>query len=97
MIDHWDRLRLRSSVGVAGAGAVQSYQDGYLSELMLPGDLESRLAARLPELSTGEMLFSGTIPSMRGLVISDVFAMELADEVTGRTIRHSYRVDVEDR
>lgn len=93
VLDHWDRLRIRSSVAVNGAA--QPYQDGYLSELMAPDDLESRLAQREPELSAGEMLFSGTIPSMRGLVISDVFAMELVDEATGRAIRHSYRVIVE--
>ena len=87
---HWDRLRLKSSINVEGH--LEPYQDGYLSELMEPRELEVRLAASLPALSFGDMLFSGTVPSKRGLVISDLFAMELLDEVTGRSIKHSYRV-----
>jgi len=90
--DHTDRELEKSDVPLSKAVCPKVVAPVLLSELMLPGDLESRLAGRLPELSAGELLFSGTIPSMRGLVISDVFAMELVDEVTGRTIRHSYRV-----
>ena len=94
LADHWDRLRLKSSVNVDGH--LVPYQDGYLSELMEPRDIERRLAESLPAFSSGDMLFSGTIPSKRGLVISDLFAMELLDEVSGRSIKHSYKITQRD-
>jgi hypothetical protein len=59
---------------------------------MEPGELERRLAETLPALSLGDMLFSGTVPSKGGLVISDLFVMELLDEVSGRSIKHSYTI-----
>ena len=94
LADHWDRLRLKSSVNVDGH--LVPYQDGYLSELMEPRDIERCLAESLPAFSSGDMLFSGTIPSKRGLVISDLFAMELLDEVSGRSIKHSYKITQRD-
>lgn len=40
------------------------------------------------------VLMSGTVPSLGGISYADGYDLELHDPVLGRTIRHSYRVDV---
>lgn len=90
VIDHWDKLRLRSWIRINGRREI--YQDAYVAELLDPASLEKHMAAQLYPFAVGDVLFSGTVPSKGGLRISDLFEMELIDEVTGRSIQHSYKV-----
>lgn len=91
LADHWDRLLIKSRVSVA-ASKVQ-YQSGLLSELIRPEQLVEHITRKLGQVRQGDLLFSGTIPTPTGLIVSDFFEMELFDPVLNRTIAHQYRVE----
>ncbi len=89
---HWDDLILRCW---ASEGAERRlYQEATLTALLPPkawlGMLEDLFGAKPHHV----VLMSGTVPSLGGISYADGYDLELHDPVLGRTIRHSYRVDV---
>lgn len=91
VVDHWDRLRLRSYL--VGAGQRELYQDGELGRNRTASDLIERYAgtATLPE---GTAMFCGTLPVHGTLRSAEGFELELLDPVLGRSIHHAYRTTV---
>jgi hypothetical protein len=89
--DRWDRLTLRSWVGERGRE--QLYQEGSMSQVMRPEDLLSILRGRLGPAVDGAAIYTGTVPLIGGAFAPrPYFEVELADEVTGRSLRCGYRV-----
>ena len=88
---HWDRLVLRSHVRVDGTRRL--YQEGPVATMRPPGEL-IRLYCREDRLPDGTSMFCGTLAVHGGIAPAEVFEMELEDPVLGRTISHSYRVNV---
>jgi Protein of unknown function (DUF2848) len=89
--EHWDRLVLRCWVHARGERSL--YQEAALAELLNPEDwlpILSREGIGQP----GLVFLSGTPPTVGGLVYADAYDLELEDPLLGRSIRHSYGVEV---
>ena len=87
----WDQLRLRSWID--GPDGRVLYQEGRLASMRTPADLAQRFTGGAAMLPEGTLMFCGTLGAIGGVRPSPAFAMELADETTGRTLAHSYRID----
>jgi hypothetical protein len=101
IIDHWDRLVLRSHVTVAGHKVL--YQDFSVSKVMDP---QYHFRSSLELAKDGNFLFGGSwgaapgVPSdiyqfqksIRGLNFPRDFHFEIHDPILGRTISHGYDV-----
>lgn len=88
---HWDELVLRSWATIDGKRVL--YQESPVSSLRTPRDLIRRYtgSATLP---TGTLMFCGTPGAIGGIRPGTRFEMELCDPVLGRTLTHSYDVDL---
>jgi hypothetical protein len=100
--DHWDALRLKSSVTISGERV--QFQDYPMSQLV---NLDSHFRANPSLRENGTVLFSGssdTLPSAppnlynitvgkEGIFPRD-FHFEMHDPVLGRTISHGYNIQV---
>jgi hypothetical protein len=84
VVPHWDRLILRSRIGVAGT----LYQEAPLAALRPPADLLGRAGGLAP----GGVMFGGTVGAIGGIRPAPRFAMELEDPVLGRRLSHGYEV-----
>jgi len=98
VLDHWDALILRS--WIKEDGEFRLYQQGTLASLRTPGDLLERYLSglqlpecglALPQAPDGLAMTCGTLAANGGIRPALEFRMELADDVLGRTISHSYR------
>lgn len=88
---HWDQLILRSWIEENGVQVL--YQNDTLDTLQLPGALASRhFATTVP--SAGAVMLCGTVPVIGDIRPSARFTMELEDPVLGRSLRHSYDVQM---
>lgn len=87
VVDHWDKLILRSRIEEAGIEVV--YQDGPVSSLRSPFDLISKYSKEgvLPD---GSVMFCGTHAAIGGIRPSKKFSMELIDPVLNRKLTHDY-------
>lgn len=90
--DHWERLVLRC--WVTKDGVRQLYQEATLADLLLPDFWFKTLEDLLGRKPRNVALMSGTVPAKPGLIYADAYDMELEDPVLGRTIRHSYGVEM---
>ncbi|MFT3776818.1 MAG: DUF2848 domain-containing protein [Ottowia sp.] len=90
--EHWDQLVLRSDI-VEGDAAV-AYQDGPLAMLRRPLDLIAGYTGGQTLLPAGCAMTCGTVAAIGGIRPSASFAMELADPVLQRSLRHTYAVDM---
>jgi hypothetical protein len=86
---HWDQIKLRAFATIDGRRT--AYQDGTLAGMRTPADLISRLGK---PLSSGSVMFCGTLAAIGGIRPASRFEMELEDPVLGRTLRHSYDIEV---
>jgi hypothetical protein len=86
---HWDQIKLRAFAIIDGRRA--PYQDGTLAGMRTPADLISRLGQ---PLSSGSVMFCGTLAAVGGIRPASRFEMELEDPVLGRTLRHAYDIEV---
>lgn len=89
---HWDQLVLRC--WVTKDGKRDLYQEGALTALQPPDVWFSMLNDLFGRVPPNIAVMSGTIPSHGGLVYADAYDMEIHDPVLGRTIRHSYAVQL---
>ncbi len=89
--DHWDDLELIAWQTKNGEEVV--YQKSKLSALL---SLESLREEALKLYSSLEdcIIFSGTIPALKGLVYGERFRGCLKDEVLGRSLEFGYKVKV---
>ncbi len=86
--DHWDELEMISFVRVQGREV--AFQKGSLSTLLKVPDLIDRSGFS----SDGLALYCGTVKFLDEYVYGDGFGMELRDPVLGRSLRHTYSLDV---
>lgn len=89
---HWDELVIRSFVRENGAEVL--YQDGPLGSLRTPADLIAGYVGGQAGLPAGVAMSCGTVSAIGGIRPSSNFAMELFDPRSGRSLRHSYAVEV---
>ena len=89
VIDHWDRLVLRSFAHSGGTRRV--YQEGAVAGIRPPHEL-IRLHTGGKDLPPNTAMFCGTLPVDGGLKAADIFEMELEDPVLGRKITHRYAI-----
>ena len=89
VIDHWDRLILRSFAWIGGRREL--YQEGTLDAMLPVSELIARGFAdgKLPD---GCAMFGGTFAAKGGIRPASRFEFELKDPVLERTIRHAYDV-----
>ena len=89
VIDHWDRLILRSHAW--SGGERELYQEGTLAAMLSVSELLARGFAdgRLPD---GCAMFGGTFAAKGGIRPASRFEIELEDPVLKRSIRHAYDV-----
>jgi hypothetical protein len=89
VIDHWDRLILRSHAWIGGKREL--YQEGTLDAMLPVSELIARGFAdgKLPD---GCAVFGGTFAAKGGIRPASRFEFELEDPVLKRSIRHAYDV-----
>ncbi|MFZ2331260.1 MAG: DUF2848 family protein [Atribacterota bacterium] len=90
MLNHWDQVQLRSWV-IENKERIL-YQEATLEELLpfkkLLEFVQKKVKGKLEDIP----IFSGTIPTLKGLIFADYFEMEIVDPVLDRSIRHQYSV-----
>jgi Protein of unknown function (DUF2848) len=89
VIDHWDRLILRSHAWIGGKREL--YQEGTLDAMLPVPELLARgfEGGKLPD---GCAMFGGTFAAKGGIRPASRFEFELEDPVLKRGIRHAYDV-----
>jgi hypothetical protein len=83
---HWEKLLLRSWIEEKGRKVL--YQEGGVSAMRTPEDLQARYGALKP----GEAMFGGTLAAQGGIRGSQKFEIELEDPVLKRSLRHVYSI-----
>ncbi len=89
---HWDQLEMVSYATVNGERRL--YQKGTLAGLRDPQDLLSRYRATGGAFGVGAAMFCGTLAIQGEIQYAPTLELELSDPVLGRTLRHTYHVDV---
>ena len=89
VIDHWDRLILRSHAWIGGKREL--YQEGTLEAMLPVSELLARGFAD-GKLPGGCAMFGGTFAAKGGIRPASRFEFELEDPILKRTIRHAYDV-----
>jgi Protein of unknown function (DUF2848) len=89
VIDRWDTLAIRSHATINGE--VVLYQEGSLTNLRPPSDLINKWTNG-GALTSGTVMFCGTLGAIGGIRPANNFSMELVDKTNGHTLRHSYAV-----
>ncbi|MEL6299057.1 MAG: DUF2848 domain-containing protein [Pseudomonadota bacterium] len=94
VLPHWDRIEI--SADVVSAAKRETYQQATLGDIKSPADLIRGVAGGGETLPDGTLLMSGTPPAIGGIRGADRFEMRLHDPVLGRTIAHTYDIEVLD-
>ncbi|MDB5690691.1 MAG: hypothetical protein JWL91_2567 [Sphingomonas bacterium] len=87
---HWDSIMLRSHLPASD----EPYQQGPTTALRRPDELLAIYEERHGPVPDGTAMFCGTLPAEGGIRFAPAMLLELHDPVLGRTIAHSYVVDV---
>lgn len=90
VIDYWDELTMASYATIDGEEVL--YQEGPVTGLLHPRDLLGRFGLEKTELAPGQVMLCGTLPVIGELRPAQAFRLELKDPVTGRELRHQYRI-----
>lgn len=90
--DYWDELVIRSFIQEGGERVL--YQEGTLASLRPPLDLIAGFAGGAQTLPEGTGMICGTVGAIGGIRPAPSFAMELFDPRRGRTLSHSYDIEV---
>lgn len=88
---HWDKLILRAFATIDGQRV--PYQDGLLSAMRHPEDLIKRYNSGTT-LPAGTVMYCGTFGAIGGIRPAAQFEMTLEDPVLGRTMTHTYDINV---
>ncbi|MBS0529865.1 MAG: DUF2848 domain-containing protein, partial [Proteobacteria bacterium] len=90
VIDHWDRIVLRSFATIGGARIL--YQEGRLDGMLPVADLIARGFGGAAMMPDGCAIFGGTFAAKGGIRPASRFDFEIEDPVLERVIRHGYSV-----
>jgi hypothetical protein len=88
--DHWDEIILRSYATKGGERVL--YQEAKLEALINPDTLLGLEGGKYRH--EGAVIFSGTIPTTKGIIYADRFEMEMQDQKLSRSITHDYCINV---
>lgn len=89
--DHWDSIHLRSWQTVDGGET--AYQDGTLAEILPVETILAELNERVGDMDHC-VIFSGTVPLLKGFCFGNRFRYEMHDAVLSRTLSGAYEVRV---
>ena len=89
--DHWDKIQLTAWQTVDGREAV--YQDSPLEALLTLEAIKAEAEKLYPSLED-VVVWSGTIPTVGGLVYGSQFRGRMKDPVLGRQMDFSYEIKV---
>lgn len=89
IVDHWDEIQLKAWQTSDGKEAV--YQDSPLEALLTLEDLKEE-ALKLYDDLNEKIIWSGTIPTVEGLVYGESFRGEMVDKQLGRALNFEYRI-----
>ena len=89
--DHWDSLVLRSWATIGGVRL--PYQEGTVAHLLPPAALFEQLGVG-SSLPAGTAMFGGTLSAIGGIRPAERLELALEDPVLGRTLTHSYAIEV---
>jgi hypothetical protein len=87
--DHWDKIEMSSFI--FENGKKELYQSAKLETLLRPEEILRETDYRGEE---GWVIYSGTVPTLKGVVYSKGFEINLFDPVLNRRITHRYVVNV---
>lgn len=90
--DHWDEMIIRSFIEEGGKSVL--YQEGPLAALRPPQELISGFSGGTGLIPEGVGMICGTVGAIGGIRPARSFTMELFDPRMGRTLRHSYAVEI---
>jgi hypothetical protein len=90
--DYWDELVVRSYIEENGSRVL--YQEGTLASLRSPLDLIAGFTGGAAALPEGTAMICGTVGAIGGIRPAPSFAMELFDPRRGRSLSHSYEIEV---
>lgn len=90
--DHWDELVIRAHIEENGKTVL--YQEGPLATLRIPQELIAGYANGAAILPEGTGMTCGTVSAIGGIRPAASFTMELHDPRRGRTLSHTYAVDI---
>jgi len=87
--DHWDEVQMESYVDG------ELYQKASVAEFWTPTEMVDSVQGRISEVDGARIFFSGTVVSVNEqLDFGRGWSLRMIDPVTGKTIRHDYRVTV---
>ncbi|WP_372999296.1 DUF2848 family protein [Lutispora sp.] len=89
--DHWDSIKLISYQTINGVEEV--YQDGTLADILPVEKILEELKERVGDIKNS-IIYSGTVPLLKGFAYGDNFRCMMVDEVLNRTIALDYNVQV---
>lgn len=90
--DYWDELVIRAHIEENGKTVL--YQEGPLATLRIPQELIAGYANGAAILPEGTGMTCGTVSAIGGIRPAASFTMELHDPRRGRTLSHTYAVDI---
>lgn len=90
--DYWDELVIRAYIEEDGRTVL--YQEGPLATLRIPQELIAGYANGAAILPEGTGMTCGTVSAIGGIRPAASFTMELHDPRRGRTLSHTYAVDI---
>jgi len=89
--EHWDELILRS--WIVQGDRQELYQEDNLSALLHIEDLRRTIQERVGAPLDNALIFSGTLPTKRGILAAEGFKVELEDPMLQRRLSHGYVVE----
>jgi len=91
--DHWDQVRMES--WVVDGGERVKYQDASVAEFWTPQEMLDGARESVVPVPGAIILFSGTVVSLEErLRFAEEWTLRMTDPVLGRTLEHTYRVEV---
>lgn len=89
--DHWEQIKLISYQTINGVE--NKYQDGTLADILPVEKILEELKERVGEIQNS-IIYSGTVPLLKGFAYGDNFRCMMVDEVLDRTLTLDYNVHV---
>ncbi len=88
---HFDELVIEADIRINGEWS--PYQRDVAGSLLPPSYWFENLS-KLDLIQDGLILFSGTIPTINGLLFGDAYRIRIVDPVGGQNLEHEYSCDV---
>lgn len=91
--DHWDQITMES--WVVDQGEEVKYQEASVAEFWAPDEMLQGVRESVVEVPGAIILFSGTVVSIEErLRFAEQWTIRMTDPVLGRSLEHTYRVEL---